>query len=183
MKRAFDIVFSLIGIAVFLPVGLVVAALIYREDRHGCFFFQTRYGKGKRPFQIFKFRTMRDNVVTKIGGYLRRTGIDEVPQFLNVLKGEMSMVGPRPLPIEDIEAYRLFDPAYDLRWTVKPGVTGVGQLYYDKFNGAGPWRLDQHSIRNPSLAKDFCVIVVSFAANLLGKQAIRKWLWARRNSG
>ena len=182
MKRMFDIILSLIGIMVFLPAGLIIAALIRREDGQSVFFCQTRYGIGKKPFQIYKFRTMQNEVVTKFGAYLRRTGIDEVPQFLNVLKGEMSMVGPRPLPIEDIDAYRLFEPVYDLRWTVKPGVTGVAQLYYNKFNGAGPWLLDRRYIADNNLARDFCVVVVSFAANLMGKQAIRQRLWARRHS-
>ncbi len=182
LRRLFDIVFALIGLLVFMVPGACIAALIYAEDRGSVFFRQTRYGRNKQPFTILKFRTMHNEVVTRVGSYLRRTGIDEVLQFINVLRGEMSMVGPRPLPVEDIERYDLFAPAYDLRWTVKPGVTGPGQLYYNKFNGAGPWLLDCHYIRHNTRRQDFCIILVSFAANLLGKQKIRRWLWRRKRS-
>ena len=96
-KRLFDISFSLLALSLFALPMLIIAALLRYKEGHGVFFRQTRIGKEKREFEILKFQTLVNEVATPTGRVLRRTGIDEWPQFINVLRGEMSIVGPRAL--------------------------------------------------------------------------------------
>jgi lipopolysaccharide/colanic/teichoic acid biosynthesis glycosyltransferase len=172
MKRAFDIVFASIGVVVFCPVWLWLVLLIRWEDRGPVFFRQMRIGKNRKPFSILKFRTMRDNQVTKVGKVLRATGLDETAQFLNVLKGDMSMVGPRPLTQEDIIRLGWDTNKNASRWTVKPGITGLAQV----LGGRGArlsWFLDRKYIVSSSFRVDVQLILISFAINLLGKKKVR----------
>src|SRR5439155_845249 len=92
------------------------------------FFRQPRVGYRRRPFSILKFRSMRDGRPTRIGRVLRANGLDEVPQFINILRGEMSGVGPRPLTAEDVDRLGWTSADVDFRWQVKPGLTGLAQL-------------------------------------------------------
>ena len=95
MKRLFDITFSLIALLIFgLPI-IIISLIIVFKERHSIIFKQERIGLKGKPFMIMKFQTMIDEVPTKTGIVLRKTGLDEIPQFFNVLKGEMSIVGPR----------------------------------------------------------------------------------------
>lgn len=146
VKRALDL--ALAGSAVFAltPLLLVVALLIKIEDRGPIFFVQKRTGRGNRFFPIFKFRSMRvekldasgnrsaskdDDRITRIGRIIRRTSIDELPQLFNVLRGEMSIVGPRPHAIGSLAGDKLFwevDHRYWLRHSLKPGLTGLAQV-------------------------------------------------------
>ena len=141
MKRTLDIVVSLIGLICFLPLLLVVAILIKLDSTGPIFFRQERIGRGFRPFQILKFRTMIDNAqrtgglitfggdprVTRIGRILRKTKVDELPQLLNVFKGEMSLVGPRP----EVPRYvRAFQKEYEEILKVRPGMTDLASLKY-----------------------------------------------------
>jgi lipopolysaccharide/colanic/teichoic acid biosynthesis glycosyltransferase len=141
MKRTLDIVVSLIGLICFLPLLLVVAVLIKLDSTGPIFFRQERIGRGFRPFQILKFRTMIDNAqrtgglitfggdprVTRIGRILRKTKVDELPQLLNVFKGEMSLVGPRP----EVPRYvRAFQKEYEEILKVRPGMTDLASLKY-----------------------------------------------------
>ena len=110
LKRIFDIIFSLIILLIFLPFGIIIAFFILFSSRGGVFYIQERIGKNGKPFGLFKFRTMRkdadkigkltvgmrDPRITKIGYFLRKYKLDEFPQFINVLIGQMSVVGPRP---------------------------------------------------------------------------------------
>jgi lipopolysaccharide/colanic/teichoic acid biosynthesis glycosyltransferase len=149
IKRLFDIVSSLCALILLSPLFLVVAILIKKEDGGPVFFTAMRYGKDMKRFPMHKFRSMcvdaeaklkevlkeedkngmaykidNDPRITKIGNFLRRTSIDELPQLLNVLKGEMSIVGPRPIGTTDMEE----DP-YDMqRYTVRPGLTCIWQV-------------------------------------------------------
>ena len=141
MKRTLDIVVSLIGLICFLPLLLVVAILIKLDSTGPIFFRQERIGRRFRPFQILKFRTMIDNAqrtgglitfggdprVTRIGHILRKTKVDELPQLLNVFKGEMSLVGPRP----EVPRYvRAFRKEYEEILKVRPGMTDLASLKY-----------------------------------------------------
>jgi len=141
LKRAFDVAFSL-GVLVFVLSWLIpLIALLIRLDSKGPIFFkQRRAGKEGKDFYCFKFRTMyvnkeadtkqasrNDSRITKVGRFLRKTSLDEFPQFLNVLLGDMSVVGPRPHPIALNERFSPVIEKFMVRHLVKPGVTGLAQ--------------------------------------------------------
>ena len=141
MKRLFDIVVSLIGLICLLPLLLLVAVLIKLDSTGPVFFRQTRMGMRFRPFQILKFRTMvqdsstrgqsitvgDDPRITRVGWFLRKTKIDELPQLINVLKGEMTFVGPRPEVPQYVE---LFRQDYEEILKIRPGITDLASIKY-----------------------------------------------------
>lgn len=143
LKRMFDVSVALIALAVASPVMLLAALAVWLEDRGPVIFMQERVGAGGRPFRIIKFRTMRANAgsawvrpgddrITRTGAFLRRTSIDELPQLVNVLRGEMSIVGPRPEMVEFAARFAEEIPNYAQRHVVAPGITGWAQLYYKR---------------------------------------------------
>lgn len=151
VKRLIDIIGSLIGLILLSPLFLIVIVLMKKEEPKGPIFFsQTRVGKNEKKFKMFKFRSMcvdaeeklvellkhnevdgamfkmkEDPRVTKVGKFIRKTSIDELPQLWNVLKGEMSLVGPRPPLLREVEEYTEYDKQ---RLLVKPGCTGLWQV-------------------------------------------------------
>jgi|SRR5690554_5084696 len=137
LKRLFDIVGSVLGLLVLFPVILVVALLVKLKLGSPVFFRQIRPGLHGEPFQMIKFRTMRDAYdengkplpdlerITPFGRFLRSSSLDELPELWNVLKGDMSLVGPRPLLMEYLDYYTEEEM---LRHTVRPGVTGLAQV-------------------------------------------------------
>ena len=141
-KRAFDVIFSLFFLLLAWPLLLLVAAAVKLGSPGPVLFRQTRYGKDGQPIQVFKFRTMTvtengsevrqatlgDARVTRVGAFLRRSSLDELPQFFNVLRGEMSVVGPRPHAVAHNIQYRTQILEYALRHKVKPGITGWAQV-------------------------------------------------------
>src|SRR5262249_4772551 len=127
-KRALDVLAASAAFALFAPAAAVVALAIGWDDGGPPLFLQGRVGRGREPFTIVKFRSMRDQQVTRVGRWLRRTGVDEWPQFLNVCRGEMSVVGPRPLTSEDLRRLGWADARTDWRFAVRPGITGLSQL-------------------------------------------------------
>jgi len=138
VKHACDRVAALVALLLLLPL-LVVLAWLVRRDGHPALFRQTRAGQHGRPFQLYKFRTMRADVdpfgdspqtgddprITPIGRWLRETSLDELPQLLNVLRGEMSLVGPRPLYLQQMAEWT---PRQRARLLVRPGLTGLAQV-------------------------------------------------------
>ncbi len=142
LKRGVDIVGAMVGLVLSAPLIVVFGALIYRESKGSIFYKQTRTGKGGKEFTIYKLRSMRldsevdgagwtvedDPRCLKIGALMRRLNIDEVPQFWNVLKGDMSLVGPRPERPEHIVRLEKEIPRYQDRHAVKPGITGWAQV-------------------------------------------------------
>jgi putative colanic acid biosynthesis UDP-glucose lipid carrier transferase len=142
LKRFVDIFGALAGLLVLSPLLLLVAVLIVLESPGSPIFFQRRTGYRGAPFVIYKFRSMRvaedgpevvqarrvDSRITTIGSLIRRTSVDELPQLLNVLKGEMSLIGPRPHALAHDEYYRARIPEYDGRFCAKPGLTGLAQV-------------------------------------------------------
>ncbi len=173
-KRVFDIAAAGLGLAAFTPVATTIAVVIYLEDQGPILFTQERIGRNKQPFKIFKFRSMNEQEVTKVGKWLRETGLDEIPQFLNVLKGDMSMVGPRPLTEEDIERLGWNQKDYDARWDSVPGITGLAQLRGRNANSS--YRLDMAYQRHSSLLLDSELIFFSLLGNVLGKKRLRRFL-------
>jgi exopolysaccharide biosynthesis polyprenyl glycosylphosphotransferase len=142
LKRAIDIVGAGVGLLILLPFLMVIALAILAESRGPVFFRQRRTGLDGRIFTIYKFRSMNvmedganipqakrsDNRVTWVGRFLRRSSIDELPQLINVLKGEMSLVGPRPHAVAHDQYYTQMVPSYHLRFRAKPGITGLAQI-------------------------------------------------------
>jgi len=140
LKRAFDILLSLLGLILVAPILLIAGLLIKIDSKGPVFFKQERVGKDFRPFMIWKFRTMvhdqnngplittrDDKRITRIGGYLRRYKIDELPQLVNVLKGDMSFVGPRP----EVKKYvDLFESDFRKILTIRPGITDPASIRY-----------------------------------------------------
>lgn len=141
-KRLFDLVFSALALVLLAPVLVVVAAWVAADSPGGVFFRQTRVGRNGRLFRIYKFRTMHalaeaagpaitvgtDGRITRAGGWLRRTKIDELPQFINVLLGEMSVVGPRPEVPRYVAQYP--DSVRDLVLSVRPGITDRASIEF-----------------------------------------------------
>lgn len=141
MKRTFDIMVSFLGLLVLSPLLLLVAVIVKLDSSGPIFFRQERIGRGFRPFFIFKFRTMiqdtfgrgplitvgDDPRITRAGRFLRKTKIDELPQLINVLKGDMSLVGPRPELHQYVE---LFRKDYEQILKIRPGITDLASLKY-----------------------------------------------------
>ena len=141
-KRLFDIVLALLALLLFSPVMLAAALAVWLDSGRPVLFAQTRVGRGTQPFRLFKFRSMvvdaaqrgshstaqNDPRITRVGRFLRRSSVDELPQLLNVLRGDMSLVGPRP----DVPAQRAnyTDEQWALRHRVRPGITGLAQALY-----------------------------------------------------
>ena len=141
MKRAFDIVSCTLAVLVLFPFGLIIALCIVCGSKGGVFYRQTRVGRNGKDFKLLKFRTMRPNAdqqgllitvgadsrITRIGGFLRKYKIDELPQLLNIIKGDMSVVGPRP----EVRRYvELYDERQRRVLTVRPGLTDYASLQY-----------------------------------------------------
>jgi len=189
-KRFFDVGVSLILLFATLPVMLLTALMIFLESncREPVFYRQTRVGKDNVEFQILKFRTMRtdaeqegiarwadknDSRVTKIGKMLRKFRIDELPQLINVLKAEMSFVGPRPERPEFIKLLEKDIPYYTLRHTVKPGITGWAQISYPYGSSAEDAKeklqYDLYYIKNYSILFDLYILL----------QTVHTVMWGR----
>ena len=174
-KRLFDLVGAAAGLLAFSPAMAVIAAAIVLEDGCPVLFRQERLGRRRRPFTILKFRSMRNGRVTRIGRVLRATGLDELPQFINMLRGDMSAVGPRPLAEADVMRLGWGTPRYDFRWRVPPGLTGLAQVF-----GPGGCRrsllMDRLYIARRTMYLDVRLIALSFAINALGKKRVRELL-------
>ena len=178
VKRFFDIVLSLIGLIILSPVILITAAAIWLEDRGDVFYRQERLTKDGRHFMIIKFRSMRmdaendgvavlstgdnDDRITKVGRTIRKFRIDEIPQLINVLRSEMSIVGPRPERPEIAAQFEQELPEFSLRLQMKAGVTGYAQVYgkyntrpYDKL------LMDLLYISRANLIEDFRIMIAT----------------------
>jgi lipopolysaccharide/colanic/teichoic acid biosynthesis glycosyltransferase len=176
--RLFDVLGALAGLACFAPLMLLIVAAIVSDDGRPVLFVQERLGYRRRPFRILKFRTMRDGRVTRVGRLLRATGLDELPQFLNILRGDMSAVGPRPLTAADVARLGWDRSQMDFRWTCRPGLTGLAQLLGARAD-ADALRFDRVHAGGWNPALDCQMILWSFAVNAFGKHRVREWLRTR----
>lgn len=185
-KRAFDIAAAL-ALLIFLAPLLIVTAIAIRLDSKGpALYRQRRIGYGGREFHIFKFRSMRldaekdgacwaavsDKRITRVGRFIRRTRIDEIPQAINILRGEMSFVGPRPERPEFVRLLEREIPHYHERHLVKPGITGWAQVkheYTASVEGArDKLTYDLFYIKHFSLLLDFLIVLMTVRVALLG---------------
>jgi lipopolysaccharide/colanic/teichoic acid biosynthesis glycosyltransferase len=177
-QRVFDVIGASAGLAVFGPVMAMITAAVLIDDGWPVLFRQERVGLKRTPFHILKFRSMRDGRVTRVGRLLRATGLDEVPQLLNILRGDMSAVGPRPLTADDVARLGWTSADFDFRWKCRPGLTGLAQLLGAHAND-NALLLDRVHADWWSPLLDCQLIAWSFAVNAFGKARIRRWLRVR----
>jgi exopolysaccharide biosynthesis polyprenyl glycosylphosphotransferase len=189
-KRAFDIVVGVVGGLLSVPLLFIAALVIKLDSRGAVFYSQTRIGRGSKPFKVWKLRTMvadadknnvfwthdNDDRITRVGGLLRKMHIDELPQFLNILKGDMSLIGPRPEAAALVELYLKEIPFYQERHMVTPGVTGWAQINYPYGNSVEDTReklkYDFYYIKNRSLLLDLLIFLRTIKTVLTGKGAL-----------
>lgn len=188
VKRIFDVLASLSILLVSLPVILLAIVLILIEDGRPVFYRQERTGKGGKTFMVIKFRSMRNDAekegrpqwattddprVTKIGKIIRKLRIDELPQIINVLRGEMSLVGPRPERPYFVDMLTAKVPYYNVRHSVKPGITGWAQVRYPYGSSVEDaiekLQYDLYYVKNHSLFLDLIILVDTVGVVLLGK--------------
>src|SRR6187549_1515404 len=179
MKRLFDVAGALGGLVFFGPVMLVTAAAILLDDRRPVLFRQVRIGLARRPFENLKFRSMRDGQVTRVGRVLRATGLDEIAQFFNIVRGDMSAVGPRPLTDADVRRLGWGTGEFDFRWDAKPGLTGLAQIAGTQA-AAESLALDREYLARRTVWLDLWLIALSFAVNAFGKTRVRRFMHRRR---
>ena len=189
VKRLFDVVASLTGLIVVSPVMLVVSWLIKREDGGPVIVRQERIGYHGKPFMLYKFRSMSvtaeadgkpelchkdDRRLTRVGRFLREHHLDEIPQLWNVLKGEMSFVGPRPERAFFVEKIRKINPDYDLLYKLRPGLFSPATLYNGYTDTMEKMlqrlRMDLDYLANRSLWLDLKIIYLTVTSILLGKK-------------
>jgi exopolysaccharide biosynthesis polyprenyl glycosylphosphotransferase len=194
LKRVFDYIVALVGVVVGLPLFLLIALAIVLDDGFPVFFRQERAGQYAIPFRIFKFRTMvrdaedrlaelvsfddleapmfklkRDPRVTRVGRFLRRTSLDELPQLLNVLHGDMSLVGPRPELLGLVERY---EPEHEFRLRVKPGITGPWQVFgRSELTFEEVLAVEREYVENLSIARDIRILLMTLPAVLTRRGA------------
>ena len=175
-KRLFDVTFSLVGVLVFFPVWLVTIGLIALLDGRPIFFTQRRLGVNKAELTVYKFRTMTtDGAVTRTGRWLRTTGIDESAQFLCVLRGDMSIVGPRPFRASDLVRLGWKSPRLNWRWSVKPGITGLAQVH-ERWATRRSLAWDRLHLKRAGIGSDVSLLMLTFAMNLIGKERVRTYM-------
>jgi lipopolysaccharide/colanic/teichoic acid biosynthesis glycosyltransferase len=197
LKRLLDILISLMMFPFFVLISLAIATLIKLEDRGPIFYRQERWGRFGKKFTVLKFRTMipdsdkkyglkqaeaNDHRITRVGRILRACGLDELPQLLNILRGEMSFVGPRALAVGEI----IFDkkgqrvayektPGFHRRQVARPGLTSLATIYIPKDSPAHrKFRYDLCYVRNMSLGLDIRLIALSFLISFRGKWETRQ---------
>jgi lipopolysaccharide/colanic/teichoic acid biosynthesis glycosyltransferase len=180
MKRLTDIFFSAVALVIFTLPCLIIALLLVFRERHGILFRQERIGIGGNAFMILKFQTMVNGVPTKTGALLRKSGLDELPQFINVLMGDMSIVGPRALTLDDIIRLRWNDSYHTCRWRQKPGITGLAQLYGGQHKKTS-WFWDCRYIQKQSVLLDTVIIGLSFLMNVFGKTNVRRMVFRKKH--
>jgi sugar transferase (PEP-CTERM system associated) len=188
-KRYLDIFWAVVGMIMAFPIGLIIAGAIKYDSTGPIFYEQERVGKDGRPFKLKKFRSMRmdaekngpvwamteDNRVTRVGRIIRKLRLDEIPQMVNVLKGEMSFVGPRPERPFFVKKLEREVPYYFHRHSVKPGITGWAQLCYPygatMEDALEKLKYDLYYIKNISLFFDLTIILETIKVVIWGRGA------------
>jgi exopolysaccharide biosynthesis polyprenyl glycosylphosphotransferase len=189
-SRLLSLAVAVAGLIAGAPLGALIALLIALDSRGGVFFVQERVGLDGRRFHLLKFRSMhpaaaapsewaRDNGdrITRVGRWLRRFRLDELPQFLNILRGDMDLIGPRPHPASNVALFLRTVPYYALRMSVRPGMTGWAQVRYGYANNleeeTEKMRYDLYYIKHRGLALDLRILCDTLRIVLLGRGAER----------
>ncbi|MEW6375903.1 MAG: TIGR03013 family XrtA/PEP-CTERM system glycosyltransferase [Thermodesulfobacteriota bacterium] len=188
-KRVFDILASLMGLALFAPVSLIIAIAIKLDSKGPILYRQERVGEDGKIFHLLKFRSMQadaekngpvwakanDQRITRIGRIIRKLRLDEIPQMVNVLKGDMSFIGPRPERSFFVDILKKEIPFYSERHVIKPGITGWAQIRYrygaSKEDALEKLKYDLYYIKHMSLLFDLMIIFDTVKIVLLGKGA------------
>ena len=185
IARVVSVIAAIVGLVLLAPVLCAIALAIKIDSRGSVLFVQDRAGKDGRPFRLLKFRTMRDSGdhpsewvrdnsdrITRIGHWLRRFRLDELPQLINILRGEMNLIGPRPHPTSNQRIFMERIAYYGLRSTVRPGVTGWAQVRHGYANNieeeTEKMRYDLYYIKNRSLILDVRILFETVAIMLFG---------------
>ncbi len=189
-KRTLDVLFSLIGLCLTLPFLPLIAFLIKLDSRGPVFYSQTRIGRDNLPFLLWKLRTMvldadknnvhwttdNDSRITMVGRLLRKMRVDELPQLFNILKGDMTLIGPRPEAVSLVELYRREIPFYQERHMVTPGITGWAQINYSYGNSIEDalekLKYDLYYIKNRGFILDAIIFLRTIRIVLTGKGAL-----------
>ena len=188
-KRLLDVVVSAMGLVALIPFCVLIAALIRVDSPGPVFYRQVRVGLRGQPYMIWKFRSMRQDAeksgprwaqandprISRIGWWLRKTRIDEFPQLVNVLRGEMSLVGPRPERPVFVQDLRTVIPYYDIRHTVRPGVTGWAQVKFrygaSQQDSHTKLQYDLYYVKNLSFLLDLKILAHTIRVMMLGEGA------------
>ena len=185
VKRFFDIILSFTALIVLSPILIVVSILVYFNLGSPVFFVQERVGKDNKVFKMIKFRTMKDSKdkngnylsdeerLTPFGAKLRSLSIDELPELINILKGDMSLVGPRPERPFFVEKFREEIPRYMVKHQVRPGLTGWAQVNGYRGDTSIRKRIDYdlYYIENWTLGLDIKIILLTFVKGFVNKNA------------
>lgn len=159
----------------FSPLIVIAILVLFLLNGAPVFFFQERIGKNHVPFTIVKLRTMVNGKITPFSAFLRATGIDEFPQIWNIIRGDMQFIGPRPLTQQDIDRLGWNTPAHDLRFSVKPGITGFGQ-FVSECDPDLTLTHDYRTLHRRFFPDSLLIIFLSIAVIFLGKSFVRKYL-------
>ncbi len=189
IKRVLDIVIAIIGLPFFCLIFMILAPIIVLEDRGPVFYNAPRLGRNKKIFKMYKFRSMKVNApdlrnqdgstyngandprVTRIGRIIRKTSLDEIPQILNILKGEMSLIGPRP---DLIDALDVFQTGEEEKLSVRPGITGYSQAYHrNLIDLHDRFKEDVYYVRNISFVFDMKIFLQTIKTVLFRKGIYR----------
>ncbi|PIS42297.1 MAG: hypothetical protein COT24_04520 [Candidatus Kerfeldbacteria bacterium CG08_land_8_20_14_0_20_40_16] len=198
IKRLIDLIIALLLLVPAVLFSIVVGILIKMDSKGPALFMQRRLGKNNRIFTMYKFRTMHNDASekrkeleskneangflfkmgldpreTSFGRKLRSTGLDELPQIINVLKGEMSLIGPRPLPVEDVDLDKLKQNPnlyheWQIRKSVKPGITGLWQVSQSNHSFSEMLKLDEYYVEKYSIWKDIKIIAMTLRLMMRG---------------
>ena len=188
VKRVADVIFSSIGIVILFLPGLLIAAVIACESRGPVLFSQRRVGRYGREFRIYKFRTMHvetpkyrsteelensGQYITSVGHFLRKFSLDELPQLINVWKGDMSLIGPRPLIAEETEIHRL--RLENGVYQVRPGITGLAQINgRDRVSTEEKVRMDREYVEHFSMKEDLGILFATIPKLLSGEDVVER---------